>query len=170
MRIATLIGAASLLLSTAAWAQDVSYDYDKARDFTSFKTYAWVRGTNLSDELNHQRVVDAIDAQLAAKGLRKVERGGNPDVLVAYHAAFGRDLQVNGSGWGGYRVNRAGSARVEEVVVGALGVEIADAKTGAVVWHGVAKKDIDVKASPEKREKNINKAVEKLLKSYPASK
>lgn len=42
-----------------------------------------------------------------------------------------------------------------------------DAKTGSIVWRGVASKEIDTKASPEKRDKNLRKAAEKLLKSYP---
>ena len=34
----------------------------------------------------------------------------------------------------------------------------------------MASKEIDVKASPEKREKNINRAAEKLFKNYPPKK
>jgi Domain of unknown function (DUF4136) len=121
MRAATLASAASLaLLGTIAHAQGVTYDFDRATDFSRIRTYAWVRGTPLGDELNHKRVVNAIDAQLASKGLTKVEASMNPDVLVAYHASFDRDLEINGfaSGWGGYRFGgmRSGSARVEKIV------------------------------------------------------
>jgi hypothetical protein len=35
-----------------------------------------------------------------------------------------------------------------------------------LVWRGTASKTIDPNAKPEKKQKNINKAVEKLLKSY----
>jgi hypothetical protein len=172
MRIATLIAAASLtLLTTTAMGQDVTYDYDKAADFSRLKTYAWVRGTPVTDELNHKRIVNAIDAQLAAKGFTKVEAGANPDVLVAYHASFNRDLQVTGfnSGWGGYRFGpgRVGSARVDQIVVGTLIVDLVDAANKTIVWRGVATKDLDPNASPEKRDKNINKAAEKLFKNYP---
>jgi len=76
------------LVSATASAQDVTYDYDKATDFTKLKTYAWISGTNLRDECNHKRIVTAIDAQLTAKGLTQVASGANPDVLVAYHAGF----------------------------------------------------------------------------------
>jgi hypothetical protein len=169
MRIATLIGTATLLLTTTAWAQDVTYDFDKATDFSSLKRYAWVRGTPLNDELNHRRIVDAMDAQLAAKGLHEVEAGASPDVLVAYHTGVSRDFQISGSGAGVYRPWRYGSARVEQVMVGALAVELVDPKTGNVVWRGIATNDLDLKASPEKREKNINKAVEKLFKNYPST-
>jgi hypothetical protein len=64
--------------------------------------------------------VRAVDAQVSAWGFSKVEAAGHPDVLVAYHASFDRNLEINASGWGGYRLAgpRSGTARVEEVVVG----------------------------------------------------
>lgn len=159
------------LVGTAAFAQDVTFDYDKTTDFSTLKTYTWVRGTPLGDELNHKRIVDAIDAQLASKGFAKVERSADPDVLVAYHATFNKDLQIEGfsSGWGGYRFGpaRSGTARVEEILIGTLVVDMVDAQTRTIVWRGIASKEIDVKASPEKRDKNINKAAEKLFKNYP---
>jgi hypothetical protein len=172
MRIATLVGTAGLaLLSTSAFAQDVTYDYDKTADFSRLKTYAWAQGASVNDELNHKRIIAAVEAQLAAKGFTKVEASENPDVLVAYSARFGRDVQVTGysTGWGGTRwgPGRTGSARVEETVTGALSVDIVDAKTKSILWRGIARKDLDVDASPEKRNKNINKAMEKLFKNYP---
>ena len=62
------------------------------------------------------------------------------------------------------------SARVEAVPVGALMVDIVNAKTRETVWRGMVSDDLDPKASPEKREKNLNKAVEKLFKNYPPAK
>jgi hypothetical protein len=92
-------------------------------------------------------------------------------VLVAYHASFSRDLEINGyaSGWGGYRWGpaRTGTARVEQVTVGTLVIDLVNAKSNTIVWRGIATKDLDPKASPEKRDKNINKAAEKLFKNYP---
>jgi Domain of unknown function (DUF4136) len=172
MRFGTLAMAAGLaLLAAPAAAQKVTYDFDKEANFSAFRTYAWVRGTDLNDELNHKRIVHAVDTQLAARGLTAVDAGAGPDVLVAYHASFGRDLQVSGfsSGWGGYRFGpaRSGSARVDQILTGTLVVDVVDAKTGTIVWRGIASKDIDANASPEKREKNINKTAEKLFKNYP---
>ena len=96
---------------------------------------------------------------------------GAPDVLVAYHATFDKDLQINGfsSGFGPYRFGgmRTGSATVDEILIGTLAVDIVDAKAKSIVWRGQATKEIVVKANPEKREKNINKAAEKLFKNYP---
>jgi hypothetical protein len=170
MRIATVIGTISLaLLGRTAFAQDVAYDYDKTTDFSRFRTYAWVRGHALSDELNHKRIVTAVDSQLASRHLRPAQPGETPDLLVAYHASFDRDLQISASGWGGYRIggSRSGSARAEEIVRGTLVVDLVDASTRTIVWRGVATRDVDLQASPEKREKNINKAAAKLFKHYP---
>ena len=168
--ITTLMGTAmAALLTTTAVAQDVSYDYDRTVDFTKLKTYAWVPGSNLTDELNHKRIVEAIEAQLAMKGMVKVNSDAKADVLIAYQTAFDKDLEIHGfsTGWAGYRFGRTGSARVEEVVVGKLAVVMMDATTHALVWRGIATRDVDLNASAEKRDKNINKAAEKLFKKYP---
>ena len=172
MRIAVCVVAAGLALgASVAFAQAVTYDFDRSADFSTFKTYTWVQGTNLSDELNHERVVNAIDAQLARKGFGKVDPNAGPDVLVAYRVAFERDLEFNGSstGWGPYGLggNRRGTIRAQEVLVGTLTVEMVNAATNKVVWRGIASMDIDRKANPEKREKSINKAAEKVFKNYP---
>ena len=162
---------AMALLGTSAAAQDVSYDFDKSADFSSLHEYVWVRGTPVNDELNHRRIVEAIDRQLAAKGLRRADGREGADVLIAYHAVFARDLAVHGmsSGWGGYYLapTRSGSARVEPVIVGTLMVEVIDATTGSTIWRGIATREVDVDAAPEKREKNIDKATQKLFKHYP---
>ena len=42
-----------------------------------------------------------------------------------------------------------------------------DAAKKEMVWRGTASKTIDPKAKPEKQERNLAKAVEKLLKNYP---
>ena len=172
MRTATLARiAAFALLGTTVLAQSVTTDYDRSANFASFKTYAWVRGTDVPDQLNHKRIVQSIDAQLTQKGMRMVERSANPDVLIAYHANFERDLQINGfsSGWGAYRWggNRSGTARAEEITVGTLVVDMVDAKSNTIVWRGMASKDLDERASAAKRDKNAQKAMEKLFKNYP---
>ena len=167
MRLATLLGTAGLVLSSTAWGQDVTYDYDKSADFASLTSYAWVNGGRVADDLNHQRIVSAVDRQLGLKGVHKADAVAGADLLVTYHAVITRDLEVSGNRYG---INRWASARVEEVPVGALMVDIVNAKTRAVVWRGMVSRDLDPKASPEEREKNLNKAVEKLFKHYPMPK
>lgn len=171
MRITALLAAASVVLvGTLTMAQSVTYDFDRSAPFASFRTFAWVGGMVLPDQLNHARVVNAVSAQLSAKGLTRVEPTSRPDLLVAYHAAFDRDLQVTGfsSGWGPYRLaGRSGVARTEQIVTGTLVVDLVDARTHTIVWRGTASREMDPKANGEKREKNITRAAERLFRNYP---
>jgi hypothetical protein len=169
VRIGSLIASVLVMFTASlAAAQTVAFDFDKTADFSRFKTYAWVPGTHAMDELNHKRVIIAIEDQLMAKGLAKVDASMHPDVLVAYHAGFGNDVRItataSGYRWGGIR---SGSARAEQILTGALAVDIVEAATGSIVWRGVASRDVDVNASPERRDRNITKTAEKLFKHYP---
>ncbi len=171
MKIAKLLGALSLILGTQTLAaQSVTYDFDKAIDFSKYKTYAWVDAGNIPDDFNHKRIVGAVDAQLGAHALTQVAQTGNPDILVSYRAGFEQGLEVNANStdFGPYRWgNRTGSARVHDVTVGTLFVLLRDANTQSVVWRAAATADIDKTASPEKRDRNIRKAAEKMFKHYP---
>jgi hypothetical protein len=169
MRARTILTLASLvLMGTMTLAQSVTYDFDKAANFAAFRTYAWTLGTPVPDALNHQRITGAIDAQMMLKGLRQAE-AASADLLIAYHTSFDRNLQINAWGFGDFRFagSRSGSARAQEVLVGTLVVDMVEARTGHIVWRGIASGDVDMDAKPERRDRNINKAAEKLFKHYP---
>ena len=164
MRFTTFIAVAGLtMLAGAAFAGNTTYDYDKSTDFTTLKTYAWAPGAPLGDELTHHRVMAAFDAQLSAKGLRRVDPTRNPDMLVAYDA--GVDPRVRLEGYG----SRFGpsSLRAERVLHGMLVFEMVNARSGATVWRGMASREIDPGWSPETREKKLAQVAEKILKKYP---
>jgi hypothetical protein len=105
------------------------------------------------------------------KGLARVEPGANPAVLVAYHASVDRDLEITGSAHGfgpfGLGADQWGSARVQPVLVGTLVVEMADARTKAIVWRSLASSDIRPTDKPDGLDKKIAKATEKMFKHYP---
>jgi hypothetical protein len=50
---------------------------------------------------------------------------------------------------------------------GQLALDMYDSAKHNLVWRGVASKTLDVNAKPDKRQKNLDKAVAKLLKNYP---
>jgi hypothetical protein len=149
----------------------VTYDFDRSANFASFKTYAWVAGTEVKDRLIHERILGAVDAQLAQHGLSKAASPETADVLVAYHATFDKNLRINGfsSGWGGYRFGgmRTGTATTEEILVGTLVIDVVQANTKTIVWRGTATGEVNTKTNPEKRDKNINRAAAKIFKNYP---
>ena len=171
----------ALLLPAAAMAQKVSYDYDKTANFAAFKTYAHKAGTEVGQPLIDERIVAAIDAQMALKGFTKAE--ANPDVFVVYHVAFDKqkDISTYSSGYGGgygpygygYGGGWAGgttTTSVRDILVGTLVIDIADVKTKQVVWRGMGVKEVDTQAKPEKRDKSITNAVKKIFKNYPPKK
>lgn len=170
MRIAAFTAAACLLAGVVS-GQTVTYDFDRSADFSRFRSYAWAPGTPAGDQLTDRRIVAAIESELASRGINP-SGGEAPDLLVSYYVSFDQELEVNGWAVGPYRVGalRSGSARVQEVLLGTLAVQIVNAKTGAIVWRSMATKEIDTKASPAKRDRNVRAAVEKLFKQYPARK
>jgi len=165
-----------------AMAQDVRYDYDKDKDFWKYKTYKWVpiKGTDVPDELTAKRIVSAVDAELATKGLSKTE-ADTAGLYIGYETAIGTEKQFTsydtgwgygpgwGAGWYGYGGMSTNTTygSTSTVYIGQLDLSMYDSVAKELVWRGVASKTLDPKAKPEKKEKNINKAVKKLLKDFP---
>lgn len=165
----------------AAFAQDVRYNFDKKTDFSNFKTYKWVeiKDAPKFNDLVHQQVKQAIDAQLAAKGLTKSD-GDGADLFVAYQGAIAQEKEFSsydsswgyGAGWYGGGWYRAPSSswstgQTSTIYVGQIAVDMYDSANKNLVWRGIVSKTLDVKAKPDKQEKNLNKAMEKLFKNYP---
>jgi hypothetical protein len=158
---------AIVLAPAVLLAQKVSYDYNKSANFASFKTYAQKDGTKVGQPLIDDRIAEAIDTELAAKGLKKVE--SDPDVVVVYHVAFDqeKDISTFSSGWGGGWGGGTTSTQVRNILIGTLVIDIADAKSKTMAWRGMATKEVSQQTNPEKRDKNINNAVKKVFKNYP---
>jgi hypothetical protein len=172
------VALALVLAPVLMLAQKTSYDYEKSANFTAFKTFAFKDGTAVGQPLIDNRIVAAIEAELAAKGITKTE--SDPDLFVVYHMAFDKEKDIStyssgygggygpyGWGWGGGWAGGSTHTQVRDILIGTLVIDMADARKGQMVWRGVGEKEIDTRAKPEKRDKNINNAVKKILKNYP---
>jgi hypothetical protein len=170
MRTITL---ALLLVPSLALGQKTSYDFDRTANFVNFKTYALRDGTKVGDKLIDDRIDAALEAELAKKGLTRAEQ---PDLFVTYHIAFDNRKDITafsagggpygwrwGAGWGTTNV------RVDEILVGTLVVDAVDAAKNEVVWRGVGEKEVNPRATPDRRDRNINEAVQKVLRNFPPS-
>jgi hypothetical protein len=172
---------AILLPAVTAMGQDVRYNFDKNTDFSRFKTYKWVeiKDATKVDNLVDKQIKDAIDAELATKGLTKVD-DDSASLFVGYQTAIGQEKEFTsynsgwgyGSGWGGSWYGGMGGAsttygQTSTIYVGQLAVDMYDPPNKDLVWRGVASKTLDEKAKPEKRQKNLTKAMKKLFKNYP---
>ena len=179
-KVTFLIVALFLIGVGAAAAQDVRYDFDKDKDFSKYKTYRWVaiKDADQPDDLTAKKITAAIDAELATKGLTKTE-ADTADLYVGYQTAIGKEKEFTsyntgwgyGPGWGGGWYGGGGMSTTygstSTVYVGQLDLSFYDSAQKQLIWRGVATKTLDPKAKPEKKEKNVAKAVAKLLKNFP---
>ena len=161
-------------------AQDVRYNFDKSTDFSKFKTYKWVpiNGAPKVNDLLDKDIKDAIDAELAKKGLSKTD-ADSADLYIGYQAGIDKEKQFTsydtgwgyGPGWygGGWYGGGGGmtTGQTSTIYVGEMALDMNDSRNHDLVWRGVASKTIDTTAKPEKQQKNLNKVVAKLLKNYP---
>jgi hypothetical protein len=171
-----------LLSVSAAVGQDVRYNFDKNADFSKFKTYKWVplKDATKVNDLVDKQIIDSVNAELATKGLTQVTED-SANLYVGYQAGIGQEKEFTsyssdwgyGGGWyrGGWYGGAGGmsttSGQTSTIYIGQLAVDMYDSANHNLVWRGVASKTIDPKAKPEKQEKNLKKAVTKLLKNYP---
>jgi hypothetical protein len=171
-----------LLLASAgsALAQDVRYNFDKSANFAGFKTYKWVvlKGATPLSDLVDKQIKDAIDAELATKGLTKTD-GNTADLFVGYQGAVGQEKEYTsydtgwgyGPGWYGGGWYGAGggmtTGQTSTIYVGQLALDMYASSPRNLVWRGMASKTLDPKAKPDKQQKNLQKAVAKMLKNYP---
>jgi len=59
------------------------------------------------------------------------------------------------------------SGSTSTIYVGQLDLDMYEVPKHNLIWRGTVSKTIDPKAKPDKQQKNIQKAVAKLLKNYP---
>jgi hypothetical protein len=159
-----VLGLTLLLLAANAFGQKVTTDSVPGTDWSKYHTYAWAEGTPAQDPITAQKIVAAIDAQLAGKGLKKVD--ADPDLIVLYHVSTDQQKSLNWSSMGGFgRFGGMGSAQVDTVINGQLKVDIADAKAKQFLWRGTAMDTVS--NNPQKLEKQINKALTKMFQKFP---
>jgi hypothetical protein len=179
-----LVGLCCLLTAATAFADKVNVDFDKDSDFSRYKTYAFAAGTPTPETLMNQRIERAIEAQLAARGLTKVE--GNADLTVVYHCSVTQQTQLNttslggwgwGPGWrrgwgwgGGWRGGWGGLGgnaitQVEQIPVGTLIVDVGDSASKRYIWRGTATRTISSKS--DKNSKAIDSEVKKMFEKFP---
>ena len=161
-----IILAALMCLSGAAFAQDVQYDYDRSVNFGLYKTYEWVDRfpVRAGDQLLDGDIKRAVDEQLAGKGLRRVDSGG--DLHISYQGAISQEKEFDYLGvgprwWGDGRVTTS------TIEVGKLVIELFDPASSQLVWRGSAAKTLDLKTDPGKNYRTLEKAMAKLFKNYP---
>jgi len=156
----------------AALAQDVNVNYVPGTDFTKYKSYTWVeiQGAEKPDQILDTQIKQAIDKAMAAKGFTKAA-GDTADLAIGYQVALTQQQQWNAYSTGGYGARRygggMGTATSTTINIGTVALDMYDAAAKELVWKGQASKTVSNEKDPEKRQKNLDKAMAKLLKDFP---
>jgi hypothetical protein len=167
----------TVLLVSCSSTIKVGTDYDKAVDFTKYKSFSLykLKVTDNVSQLNQERITKAVKAELIKKGF--VLNDEHPDMLVNTTAILEdrKSVSANTYGYGGYyRPYGWGggmsttSFDVYEYKNGSLIIDIIDAANQKLIWQGTGNKDID---SPSKDpDAAITHAVSKILYTFPPTK
>ena len=176
-----IVGCVLLLCCVSAAAQDVHYNYQQGTDFSKYKTYKWVRvpGAQYPNQILDEQIRQAIDLQLTMKGLTKIE-SDDPDLYVTYQLAIDKEKQWNAyssggdywgyggwRGWGGYGGMQTTTVTSSTINVGTLNLDLYDVATKKQIWRGEVTKTVKAQKDPRKLQKNLDKAMAKLMKKYP---
>lgn len=163
-----------LLLAGCGAPIEVRTDYDRSASFDEYTTFQWLRapGANALDTLRPQvalQIRAAIVRELEAKGLRRVDDGG--DLLVNFHGKVLRETHEND--WG-YRYGEDGwpsAAREAGVVAvsrGALVIDLLDASNRFLVWRGEGVDTVpEQRPSAEIMLERVDDAVRLILEDFP---
>jgi hypothetical protein len=163
------LAAATALASAGCSSIATNVDYDQTAPFSAYRTYAF-KDVHDRDAFQMKRVQGAIDRTLVAKGLSKAD--GKPDLWVVLHTRTRNDKRVTtyatGWGWGwGWRGPRWTTARVENIPVGTLVVDLVDTGRKELVWRGTASRVVDRDETPQERTGYVQEAVDKLFEGFP---
>ena len=165
--ILAFVGTA-LLFATASFAQQVKTDYDRGANFSQYKTYSWEK-VQTQDPLWVDRIKEAVNAALTAKGWTPVDSGGDVSIVAVEMTKNNQTLNTFYDGFGGGWRWGGGfgdaTTTVNNYKVGTLVVDLFDTKTKTVIWRGSSSDTLSDKS--DKNIKSLDKGVQKMFDHFP---
>jgi hypothetical protein len=151
----------------------VSFDFDKNTDLSQLSTYDWMpipKEANINN-LDEARIKKVVNAELKAKSLRL--NSNNPDFLIAADIITKEKLRITQWGYPYYYSYRAynGSWSVDSYPYqeGTFILDFVKPATKNLIWQGTAKVALDYADTPEKRDRLIKEAMQKILQNFPSA-
>ncbi len=162
-------------LGTVA-AQKVKVNADPSANLAAYKTYQWDKPLPPGNPIVQAAIINAIEQALSAKGLTKVEAGG--DVTVVYFAATNSDIQIGYPTWShamgsGASSGNAVGSQSWPVNKGTLVIDLVDGKSKSSVWRASATQILkdgpsgNAAKDAKRVEEPIKKSVDKMFKQFP---
>jgi hypothetical protein len=172
-KVLSKVGVGLLLVmfaGTLTSAQEVTTNSMPGADFSKYHTYKWVaiEGAVQPNQIVDAQIKQSVDSQLAAKGLTRTD-GEKADLLIGYQVSIDQEKQWNAYGMGGGLRWGGGMATAQQSTIstGTLVLDMYDPATKQLVWTGRVSKTLDPSANQGKKQKNLDKSMEKLLKNFP---
>lgn len=114
--------------------------------------------------------MQAVDAQLTAKGWQKVGSGGDAAVSALGRVTERDNLETfydgfPGWGWRGWGGMGMATTSVVPEKIGNLTVDIFQGGAKQLIWRGTATDAVSSKA--DKNDKRMDEAVDKMFKHFP---
>jgi Domain of unknown function (DUF4136) len=167
----TLIGTMFLFAGISA-AQQVKTDYDRGADFTKYRTYSW-QHVETKDPLVVDRIKNAVNVALIARGWVQVESGGDVSIVAVQMTSNQETLNTFyngfGGGWGWRRFGGGGfgeaTTTIDTYKVGTVVIDLFDGKTKKLLWRGSSSDTLS--NNSDKNIKNLDKGVEKMFRKFP---
>lgn len=170
MKILKLFGICLLLVSCNT--PRAVYDYDEEINFSEYSSYSLFPELESGlSELDEKRILASLDNAMQQKGFSTSE---SPDIYVnVYTDEYQEQNQNNvGIGVGG------GGGNVGVGVSGGIPLggpetryqitfDFVDVENDALIWQAVVDSEFNLEASPQQRQVQFDKIVQKALEGYP---
>jgi len=169
-----LLAMAMALVGACASTPVVHTDHDPAATFSAYRTYAWRQEPPASNPLVRQRLVEAIEARLLARGWSPAPES-EADIALVGNVASREEQTIetfyDGPGWGEWEwrgvAGRTGArtTHVYTYTVGTLVLDMFDNRTKKAVWRATA--EGTVPATPKQVDAALQAAVDKMFAEFP---
>lgn len=129
------------------------------------------RRTATQNRFMDMRMQQSLENELKAKGYR-LAQGETPDFYVTYYPIYRERAYTTTTHWGwgwGWRpwYGNVATSQVHHYEEGTLVVEIRDAKSNQMVWHGAAVGALTDLDNPEDADEVVQREVKRLLERFP---
>ncbi|HKD17944.1 MAG TPA: DUF4136 domain-containing protein [Thermoanaerobaculia bacterium] len=163
-RVAVFLGILTGVLTLACSTMKTSVDYDHTANWSQLHTFQIIGGTASPETFTQKRIEDGITNALTSRGWQAVT--SNPDVTVSPHVILSAEKQWNATGTGGFGRFGGGMAQATQtqVPIGTIVVNMTNAKTGELIWRGMAQDQVSGGGSDNGK---VQEAMQDLFKNFP---
>lgn len=166
----------AILMLTSCSSIQVASDYDEKVDLATYKTYAFYKPgidkLEMSD-LDKKRLLRAIDSELQVKGYVK---SSNPDFMINVFTKTKEKINVYSTNFYGYGYygwnpmwwgpNAFNDINVNQYTEGTIFIDFIDVEKRELFWQGIGSGTVS-NMTGEKKEKLLNKFVNRIMNQYP---